>query len=135
MAGEDEVLSIRDLPYLDELGDAFYGPVHAVLDVPARELEGRALDIMVTVQNVLGTLRRQTYEIRIAGELPAGGVCCPVVEYFGCGHVPGTAGGWAPSLDLCEHTSTDAAYFAAADEHGCQILVEDTTACCGCIDR
>ena len=67
------------------------------------------------------------------GTTPAdgGGVCCPLVGSAPCGCAGG--GGWAESADKCSTAGVcDAWMESSTDSHGCAILVENGSKCCGC---
>lgn len=65
------------------------------------------------------------------------GVCCPVTDFSGCS--PGSdkpGGGWARSLEECTYTigGYDGRPFVhETDEHGCEIVREADSGCCGCV--
>lgn len=65
--------------------------------------------------------------------VPVDGVCCPIGRADCSTEGPG--GGWAPDLDSCAPWSVvyDAYFRAETDSHGCAVLVEDTSMCCGCL--
>jgi hypothetical protein len=65
-------------------------------------------------------------------EVPKEGVCCPIGDET-CSS-PGPGGGWAASMDACSPYSTlyDTYVTRKADAHGCPVLVEDDSVCCGC---
>lgn len=65
------------------------------------------------------------------------GVCCPVSDFFGCspGGTPLPGGGWAASPGACSYAISGwdgRPYVRQLDEHGCPILRQDPTGCCGC---
>jgi hypothetical protein len=65
--------------------------------------------------------------------VPQDGVCCPIGLTQCSSDGPG--GGWAPTLDACPEWSMgfDVGYMITTDIRGCERLIEDNSACCGCV--